>query len=1638
MNCVYYYKGHKFDSELELDNYLLGKRKFESKFGDAVFSLGESQMNYTTQLEDWRKNTKVAWDEYLHASKLGLIKRDEDGDPYIRITDEGKHLRYLGVNRFLEAQHKNGNINNKLLFPHFDVDKYFNERYVDWKQGVNFSKTEKELFFPDGNEQPIPADKCDDYRKLIEEKWDAQGRCGDIIHEVLQLFFSDTEINGNKVYIRDMNTTDRFNYIKQEISKSDKFKWLEFNGNPDDNIRSAINTALKIFDQIKAQTNCESNELVFFPEYLLTGVANDTVSKKDIDLFGLIDLLVVDKFGKFHIIDYKTSIKNYTDFDSAKVRGYSYQLAMYKQMLENQGFPVRDITLSIAPIKIEMFQKGQNGFQFNGVSFDKMDEITRSADSTIAFTQVEYFMPSKYLTTVGAENLFANTSKFSTDCFEIDNSYTNSPEYWKKRLNKQKVFEEKNDKGEYEYSIYNYEEKKYVTVTDSDEKGLIDKIIKVHENLKPKRINITNHIKSALKECIMQQNPDYADFPKVFSRAEGASTYMRNIISQYCNPEWEVQDMPDIEQLGVIMLYNKNTRQRDFIRVSTSDLTENYHKHLNEDDDKRKGRTKILSKFETDAQAEQKQKRLTLNGTYGNAELMELMMIINSMTGLDNDIIGNIQVINPSYGEMLTASNEQLLMNFSTLCKYTGHTDNFTQGKIKLASYFDLLLDHLNEIWTIQENLENPWKGEYRRIQQFTSCKSMLDTSKQGDVTDKIKAVERLISEMRAKFPELKSDITDLAQLKTDKVRLYSTALFALSELRGINFRQQTEDHDQWFSSVAKALSQGLSGNMIDNPGNLESDTLNLITSLVKEAFQNTRDEIQQVKAELDTIISKLKKDLGFNYLKENIGFNQAKLYEPLYRYIDVNGVKDIQFKTVKQLISEGHSEYVPLLEFVLKQINKRRFNLDDQLLDDKFSKSEPEYYQVPLAMGGKDSQVSSRGLLNMLKDKLRYLNPMNWKDLYEDTERAVQGLGYKEKRAKQRQNEALLYEMENMFDKGEGQGRLQAIDDAKGNRKNVDGVDFLEKNVETLLLKYVFAHAQQKHINGVFPLIQASMLHLSLQGANVGTKFRNDKSFLDKYIRNKIKNENIVDPNFQGATKIISMLRNAASKLTLALTPVQLFYQPLQGLWVDIRLIIQNKYNGQQTFTFHHFKNAVKLLAKDLFDFSGKPTLLSKINELYALNDMDINRYVDNITHNKKGLFYNMDNFMYKFASRPDYYNRLAIFLSQMQGDGCLEAHSIVDGKLKYNWTEDKRFSKFAANPKDKYNTDPEYIKQRALYYAVAQQFVNEGAVDENGKLFKLDMNDPQPLPKAYTSKQAEGYKSVADDIYGYYSNENKSLIQSTAFGAMWLQFKTFWSGKKNQYLQSGGVRMRGSWEPWVEIEKDTNGNPTGKKIEYYYAVDENGDINYNKVVKKDELPLSKQIAPVVQWRGQWQEGIAVTMAQLCQDRQILRNYRRMMNEDPSMAKCYRSNMIQLGYDLALWLIGGGIIGGLLAEWLKELLEENKDNDDFLTGCALTGANIAVWSVKNSFADFNMFESIGSPLVNWTPFALQFTTRTINNLGKYAVGDQDLWDTIVKTNGMMKQAKPLFDAIKPEEYRTKVEGGTWESRTTINNREQT
>lgn len=1596
MACTYNYKGHFFSSELALDDFLLEREKYLPKLGDIVFD-AKTRQNHThdrlLEIAKTCEKLKEQYDKLKRSRKLGE-GCDEDGENFSNVPP------YIGVNRYLAQERKNGS----RYVPEFKDKEYWTRREKKWKEG-SFTDEEKELFGLPANYSTAWSEaECKTHKDEILKKWQIQALTGTAVHEVLQLYFSPTEDGKDKVF----NLADPKQYILDHIS-AENMPYLK-----DQAITDAIKYASNLMEQLRSKYG---KNAIFFPEFSVDGNAIDEGTNTR--LYGIIDLLIIDENGTAHILDYKTSIKEYGKFDPAKRAGYQYQLATYQRMLQRYGIDVNGSDLWVAPIQITEFRKEGGDYTYNTIDINTPIKRLNSLITQRQRDNIDLFMPPLVEAHLTTQEVESNLESSVGEWFK-DHSTT------KLVTEKQVIYELKRDnlltKKEGEDFIYKPKGSSAAPITAKTEPEFIQKVLQYKQSLLPKRIDLTQNIKKVLRKAIEDETPD-VDWPLASSTRTGVSaTWLRDTLSPYCHPTWRVKDNDVYEKYGIITLENIETGQIDLIRISTSTLDYNYFKSLSSKTDPRRNRLGLLGNFEPDVVEQSNSRSLMVEATNGNIELMETMALLNLTDGLENSIVGNIRVINPYDAKSIQMSNEELFYCFNKLNQYKPMSKNkFDDNTIQLASKFRLTKNKLADI--LRRGEDNQWKDSYMGMQNFKCCTSVMDQALYQDSEKQIEALTQLLKIMQNdRWMKAKIDrsYTDQAELQQDIISLYNSILISIADLKGINFRQQLEDHGQWLESAIH-----LSGTYIDNPGNLSSETLNLVTRLVTEAYQNTRQDMQRKKNRIKQAVEKLKQAKGFSYLQENIGFNQADLYKNLF--VEKDG--DIKFKFINDSsLSQPEREF---LDFALKEINSNRHDWDESIMIQKRDSYDEEYYRVPLAKGASDSVVSSTGFLQLVRDKLSQLHPKTLvtkaKERVEEIQESLNDSSRK------RNNIETLYRMTNTFDGGE-----DTVENRKQIIKTMGGIFNVERNMESLLLKHDFAYAQQQNLDAVFPLIKAATVHLAEQGAMQNDTFKQDLKYVEEYIKSKIFNESIVNPENQKFAKIAGMIKKAASMFTLAFSPVQMLYQPMQGLWQDISLMIR-KPDGKQSFTFNHFKNSLKLVYGELLDYSGKPTMCSLINELYGINDMDMNTYVDRISHSRKGLLYNFDNFAFKFASRPDYYNRMSIFLSQMQGDGCLEAHTVEDGVLKYNWKLDKRFSKFAADPTNKNNPDPEYQQQRSLYYAIAQQFANEHARDYNGKEFVLDMNNPQPLPRAYTNKQAESMKSLADDIYGYYSHEKKSMIMSTAVGSMWLQFKTYWSGKKNQYLQKGGVRLRGNWEQYTE-------NINGKQVKYYYQTNEKGEIEYNKRTYTEEEMKAKNLpllAPVLQWKGQWQEGILVTMGDIffnaVQDPtntfQIIKD--KWNTQDENLQRCYRSNIKQLGYDVLMFMVIGSILGGLLGDWLKELKEDNKDNTDFIKGLQIAGANIAVLSVKNSFMDFNFINSVGSPAVSWTPFAIEWAGRQYKNIAKVATGDEDIWDGVMNIASVNKQIKPMIDTLKPEQFRTKREGGTWESATARKNRER-
>jgi hypothetical protein len=232
---------------------------------------------------------------------------------------------------------------------------------------------------------------------------------------------------------------------------------------------------------------------------------------------------------------------------------------------------------------------------------------------------------------------------------------------------------------------------------------------------------------------------------------------------------------------------------------------------------------------------------------------------------------------------------------------------------------------------------------------------------------------------------------------------------------------------------------------------------------------------------------------------------------------------------------------------------------------------------------------------------------------------------------------------------------------------------------------------------------------------------------------------------------------------MALAFAPVQASGQILNGLFTNIKL---NWTSDREIFSKEHLVSSFTEVGKDIVHFGTKPTLCEALNKVFGINDMDMNTYAKNLSTNKHGIFHFMDRYAFKMSSRPDFYNRMTIFLSQMKADGCYEAHSVdKDGNLVYDCTKDKRYKAlWDGTPKN----SKEYKEALSRYIAVAQQFVREGAKNADGTLFEFNASNPAKLPRAYTVQEAESRKDVADSLYGYYDHTKKALFFGTYLGSL------------------------------------------------------------------------------------------------------------------------------------------------------------------------------------------------------------------------------------------------------------------------------
>ena len=1626
MSCIYTYKNHTFNSESELDDFLREKFGYESKFGDIIFDRNFDRKNNFLRTKNIIENGIIK-----DSAKLNLQMKIRNARRRAAYYDGEEVLNfdppYIGVNRFLQGLEHNG----KRLHPEFIPENYWNKRKESWTDPLKpeekikdrFSEDEINIFF-DGSTfeeklskaRLLNESECKQLEELMTKKWEYQAAAGTAVHYILEQYFTKDkdsligDMSRDEIFARIKSTIDKDLEEEFGSSKYKQFKGTLFN---DKIIYQAIDYAddLKSIFRKKYGENCE-----FYPEISVSSKLADPNAKPD-TLLGIVDLLVVDESGQIHYFDYKTSPKPYDKFNDVKKKAYQYQLGMYGKLLKRYHLNYRKSDISILPIQFENLdlinpedahkKPSKALFSYTGIkpkeglfendTRNKIFEVNPSGEEKILDILDDY-IPEELVYDVASEKLLSSIEEQNKTWFPDYTKYKAKSEEEIKQLIKDEKIEpvEKEGKQVWAYQPKGVNSKEIIANSEAE---LIEKIKKQQERNEKRGEYFANIVERAVQYGIDNSTTDIGGMlasidTKQLQTPTASAKWFTEKLGVYCNGNWQLVKIDALKGLGILCFKNIKTNQIDIVKLTSASVLYNPFETSIKNGKRVKSRNHLISyAFQSDITETSNSSSLMLDGHKGNIEIMEVVQALNNIPGLceSGAVIGNIQVINPYQGNGISASNEEILYSFKRMCQLSPlkTKNNILDGTVKFASTFDLGVNSFNEA------METPLGYEIDNT-QFNSAKSELDKAiEESDNEEKVNAIQKIINLLEKAHPDLvKGRITREMLLTKPYARLYNELLQAQRYLRGINFRQQIKNHDKYSEerTFKGIVTKGLAGTYIDNPGNMLSDTLNTVAKLVSQAYQNIRNTMGSKVAQIREATEELKKYKGFIGVSQMVG-NATDMYEHMTEV--VNG--DLLFTDINSSkLSTAERKY---LKLILEIINENRFGgkKSKKELEQMRDSHNIEYYRVPLCVASAESQDSIVGLQKGLKERLDRFHP---KKALARIRAEVDGL-FMEEDAESYKNATGLFEMNNKFDKSEGSVdyRIDSI--------TKHGAGYFERNLEVLAFKHCYAYTSAKELNKVFPTIKAAMSFLSNAGNTVNETFEDDTQYLENYIKNSVKGQPIqTNEKMAEATALSNKIRRAASFFALAFSPVQGAYQTIQGLWQDISLIIR-KPNGDPAFTVKNMYDAAKEVYKDLFHSSDSPTKCQLINEWLGVNDMDMNIYADRMRtdqHNK----YNFVNFAYKFASRPDFYNRMTIIVAKMKADGIWDALKVEDGKLVYDFKKDKRFEQYVQG-----NTlHSDYNNQRALYYTIAQQFVKEEAVYQNGNIFQLpkDLSKPTQLPYAWTNQEAESIKSLCDLIYGYYSHEKKSLIHATFLGSLFMQMKTYWSGKKNQYLQPGGVRIQGKWEQATDPE-------TKKPL--YYQVNSDGIIDYDA-----PLTITPTSAPFYQWKGQFQEGIILTISNIFKNGILSKEGLKQgweetwNNEDINIRTARRANLKQFVSDLTFYLvIGMGIAGMLMADWDKELKKEAKESGKLSDALAATLVHLTRLSFGQSAEDFNWWVSIGNPAVEWSPFAITQGKNMTKRFWNSLFGDTSFYDGVTKSFAAGKQMQPIIDWLNPKNF---------------------
>lgn len=1535
-------------------NYtLVGKRQYNHSYDELIKIL--------------KKSPQLAYD----------ILYSKDYNRQTRVVDRLSELKESGKRKFKKEFSDRIDVINGCA--EINTSGYTTQSFID-----------SGLYTDQSGNQIMPVLQVDDYIERMQVLYESKGLSKDEIKQHISVLknswkrIAEDGRDFHKIILKQGKDTS---YSQTE----DNTKGTSFEHLSDVIYDKAYND---IFSQVYLGNGRESRELGddSSPVILKNLNLSAKLIGRDDTITGHIDYIVVKPNGSVEVFNIKSSHESPAFWDQAKKGKYRNEFALLSRILQYNGINTNDIRFNIIPVTFKYDDQFQN---INSITVNRAECYSHNKG---AFVMQESMKLAQRFIASNAETITINDSSIDTvnkqlsavfpkKDIKADGITSTIEEYIDKNWSYW-IQGEQPDTGwnlSINGTVYHVKSsevrsrnKEAVEIVRQNQ----DKLLGVDSGKLSAR-GIVNQIGEFRRFGFPKFGNDYLD--KLFLPYFEKSVVKVNGKDKY-NYLWQVVKNDTLENCNIIMFKNSLTGQVNVVTLSGLNLDQMHSFD---------GRTNILGFHLNDLQGMDNQGRQLMKATYGNIETMRTMFLINEIIPqLGDDVkLGDLTIIG-GLGGTIQSQQYPIQLVVSNFVK-AQEVLNKKDPNLNISNNFSMI-EHIspvslliNEFWDILHESPNLGNTDFESLKELISGSDVdglqhlingtaVDSLASAESTDvQIQRLEELIKKLNTILSQQQVSLSpdtiinyatgqdkladpERNELVTSCCKLLLNASITLDRLSGI------------IRISEKDLSE--TERLFVRPQNISNSQVRIISKLLQDAIHSISNKLEPQVSDFNLACLEYYEAKGYSKVRNAIIGDQSRVFKHLYQQID----DELFFKNPYDPASDLDADDRKFLKKALFEINKIRFkdnnfaykSENDPALK-SFIKSTPGYLWVPLEKASSSTKWSNPGkYFDDFKRRVQGYckNPtLFFKEMYEDI-------------LSEEDEEKINSDIENM----QAYNRFRIAEPTisgqprKGRQRLFEtyGKDYFETNLQNLVIDYSYKNLQEEEMNKMLTRAKGILLQLKLTGVreNDTDKFAKTIKHIDDYLKTAVFNRSIMEESSKRIIARLQPLRKAVSTAYIAASPIAAIRDTFGGFLSNV---VRSMTKYRTDIDAKDVMWAYQFVLRQGVHSAMTIDLLDKLNSKYLISNINIEQQQEGYKTNRGGIT-NAGNWAYATLRKPDFLNRMVLFMGKLKHDNSHRAYSIVDGKLVYNWRMDGRFDLLASN--DKSNMEA-YNKQKALYLSQIMKF-NEENPGANLPV-SLDTN----LPDGYTQSQIDEIKNLGDTIYGSYNRSTKAMYENLALGSQFGVFSTWMNGIYDVYL---GKRRESSYETQQVQKEDENGNKLW--------IDDNGNIT----TENTGVPYLTDIPLIVQ--GVWRT-LHDTVSELYHGRGWEGIKENIINNPMQMR-----NLKRIGSDLLVALL----LYWLFEEVVNPAYKEHKkkgDGKDVLTNAAI---ELLYKGSSSSFEEFKGPLPILDYIMNNTsPASVKWGAKVYNDIGGFLFGDTTFGELVTKSQALPRSLQDTYKMYK-------------------------